>query len=77
MDLPFQLTAEFKEKRKLVDELKDELQLKIADYSKMAESGKKTQQKETPILHRIIERKKFIVSTTEGIQPRNDVSHGG
>nr|XP_058950704.1 kinesin-like protein unc-104 isoform X1 [Pocillopora verrucosa] len=35
-----QLTAEFKEKRKLVDGLKDELQVKIADYSKMAESGK-------------------------------------
>lgn len=40
------MTAEFKEKRKLVDELKDELQSKIADYSKMAESGKKTKQKE-------------------------------
>lgn len=35
------MTAEFKEKRKLVDELKDELQSKIAEYSKMAESGKK------------------------------------
>lgn len=30
-----------------MDELKDELQSKIADYSKMAESGKKTKQKET------------------------------
>lgn len=33
------LTAEFKEKRRLVDELKDDLQSKIADYSQMAESG--------------------------------------
>lgn len=30
-----------------MDELKDELQSKIADYSKMAESGKETKQKET------------------------------
>lgn len=30
-----------------MDELKDELQSKIADYSKMAESGKKTKLKET------------------------------
>ena len=30
-----------------MDELKDELQSKIADYSKMAESGKKTKPKET------------------------------
>ena len=35
-----QLTAEFKEKRRLVDELKDDLQSKIADYSQMAESGR-------------------------------------
>ena len=30
-----------------MDELKDELQSKIADYSKMAESGKKTKRKKT------------------------------
>lgn len=30
-----------------MDELKDELQSKIADYSKMAESGKKKKPKET------------------------------
>ena len=28
-----------------MDELKDELQAKIVDYSKMAETGKKTKQK--------------------------------
>ncbi|KAK3724935.1 hypothetical protein QZH41_017145, partial [Actinostola sp. cb2023] len=35
-----QLTTEFKEKRKLVDELKDDLQTKITEYSKLTESGK-------------------------------------
>lgn len=30
-----------------MDEFKDELQSKIADYSKMAESGKKTKRKKT------------------------------
>ena len=37
----FQLTLEYKEKRKNVDDMKDELQRKIAEYSKMAESGMK------------------------------------
>ncbi len=37
----FQLTLEYKEKRKNVDDMKDELQRKIAEYSKMAESGRK------------------------------------
>ena len=48
-----------------MDELKDELQSKIADYSKMAESGKKTKPKETGFMA-LFEENKFIFSTTEG-----------
>lgn len=48
-----------------MDELKDELQSKIAEYSKMAESGKKTKHKET-IFH--------LISTTEAVEPYYDVS---
>lgn len=48
-----------------MDELKDELQSKIADYSKMAESGKKTKPKETGFMA-LSEENKFIFSTTEG-----------
>ncbi|XP_077984133.1 kinesin-like protein KIF1B [Glandiceps talaboti] len=35
-----QLMAEYKEKRKVVDDMKENLQARIADYSKLAESGK-------------------------------------
>ena len=35
-----QLTLDYKEKRKSVDDMKEDLQKKIADYSKLAESGK-------------------------------------
>jgi len=48
-----------------VDELKDELQSKIADYSKMAESGKKTKPKEAGFMA-LSKENKFIFSTTEG-----------
>ena len=34
-----QLSVEYKEKRKLVDEIKDDLQARIAEYSKMTENG--------------------------------------
>ena len=34
-----QLTLDYKEKRKSVDDMKEDLQKKIADYSKLAESG--------------------------------------
>ena len=30
---------EYKERRRIVDEMKDELQLKITEYSKLVESG--------------------------------------
>ncbi len=33
------LTASYKDKKKHVDELKDQLQQKINDYSKLSESG--------------------------------------
>ena len=36
-----QLTLDYKEKRKNVDDMKEDLQKKIADYSKLAESGKR------------------------------------
>ena len=48
-----------------MDELKDELQSKIADYSKMAESGKKTKPKEASFMA-LSKENKFIFSTTEG-----------
>ena len=35
-----QLTLEYKDKRVKVDQLKEELQKKIVEYSKLAESGK-------------------------------------
>ena len=35
------LTLEYREKRKKVDELKEDLQKKITEYSKIAQSGKK------------------------------------
>ncbi len=34
-----QLTVEYKDKRKKVDDMKEDLQKKITDYSKLAESG--------------------------------------
>lgn len=33
------LMLEYKERRRIVDEMKDELQNKIAEYSKLVESG--------------------------------------
>ena len=35
-----QLSMQYKDKRKVVDELKEELQKKINDYTKFTESGK-------------------------------------
>ena len=37
--LTHQLTLEYKDKRKRVDDMKEDLQNKIAEYSKLAESG--------------------------------------
>ena len=34
-----QLTLQYKEKRKQVDDMKDDLQKRISDYSKLAENG--------------------------------------
>ncbi|XP_032237821.2 kinesin-II 85 kDa subunit isoform X2 [Nematostella vectensis] len=56
-----QLTAEFKEKRKLVDELKDDLQAKITDYSKLAESGKSSEEEnkaKVAVIHDLKEKLK-------------------
>ena len=36
------MTLEYKDKRKKVDDMKDDLQKRIADYSKLAESGEHT-----------------------------------
>lgn len=37
-----QLTASYKEKKKRVDDLKEQLQTKIGEYSKLSESGRNT-----------------------------------
>ena len=46
-----QLTLEYKDKRKKVDDMKDDLQQKIAEYSKLAESGLYITSKEFLILN--------------------------
>lgn len=37
--IKFQLTTQYKEKRQVVDDLKEQLQLKITEYTKFTESG--------------------------------------
>lgn len=63
-----QLTAEFKEKRKLVDELKDELQAKIVDYSKMAETGKSSEDENKSRVASIHELKEKLKSENDELK---------
>ncbi|XP_015758048.1 PREDICTED: kinesin-II 85 kDa subunit-like isoform X1 [Acropora digitifera] len=63
-----QLTAEFKEKRRLVDELKDDLQSKIADYSQMAESGRSSEEENKARVSAIHDLKEKLKSENEELK---------
>ncbi|XP_033631651.1 kinesin-like protein FLA10 [Asterias rubens] len=65
-----QLQQEYKERRKLVDNLKDELQLKIMEYTKMAESGKATESETKSRVTAIHELKEQVKKESEN---RNEV----
>ncbi|KAK2169048.1 hypothetical protein LSH36_12g02042 [Paralvinella palmiformis] len=85
-----QLTQEYKDKRKEVDDMKEELQNKIADYSKLAESGKaneKETKKRVTAIHELKEKlkrdtevlkslKKKLKDIQDKLKEENDAAQG-
>ncbi|CAH1778263.1 unnamed protein product, partial [Owenia fusiformis] len=63
-----QLTIEYKEKRKSVDEMKDDLQKRIADYSKLAESGKASDSETKTRVSAIHELKERLKRESEAVK---------
>ncbi|XP_038055718.1 kinesin-like protein FLA10 [Patiria miniata] len=63
-----QLQHEYKERRKLVDNLKDELQLKIMDYTKMAESGRANEAETKSRVTAIHELKEEVKKESENLK---------
>ncbi|XP_022091493.1 kinesin-like protein FLA10 [Acanthaster planci] len=63
-----QLQHQYKERRKLVDNLKDQLQLKIIDYTKMAESGKATEAETKARVTAIHELKEEVKKESENLK---------
>ncbi|XP_002734593.1 uncharacterized protein LOC100366509, partial [Saccoglossus kowalevskii] len=63
-----QLLAEYKEKRKLVDEMKDNLQARIADYSKLAESGKASESETKTRVTAIHELKEKLKKESDSVK---------
>lgn len=63
-----QLQNEYKEKRKLVDSLKEDLQLRIVEYTKMAESGKATEGETKAKVNAIHELKETVKKEGEALK---------
>ncbi|XP_074651928.1 kinesin-like protein KIF13A [Tubulanus polymorphus] len=63
-----QLTLAYKEKRKELDEMKDDLQKKITDYSKLTESGKASEKETKQKVATIHELKEKLRNETEDIK---------
>ncbi|PIK49831.1 putative kinesin-like protein FLA10 [Apostichopus japonicus] len=62
------LQTEYKEKRKLVDSLKEDLQLRIVEYTKMAESGKATEEETKAKVNAIHELKEKVKREGESLK---------
>ncbi|XP_054755999.1 kinesin-2b-like [Lytechinus pictus] len=67
-----QLQHEYKDKRSLVDRLKEDLQAKIVDYTNMAESGKGSESETKARVNAIHEVKEMIKKESENLK---DVKH--
>lgn len=63
-----QLTFQYKEKRKNVDSLNDDLQKRIAEYSKWTESGKPSESETKKKVTAIHELKEKLKRETEGLK---------
>ncbi|KAK6173642.1 hypothetical protein SNE40_017056 [Patella caerulea] len=63
-----QLTIQYKDKRKIVDELKEELQKKITDYSKFIETGKKSESETKSRVNSIRDVKDKLKQETEKLK---------
>ncbi|XP_070553621.1 kinesin-like protein klp-20 [Ptychodera flava] len=63
-----QLLAEYKDKRKLVDDMKENLQARIADYSKLAESGKASESETKSRVTAIHELKEKLKRESENVK---------
>ncbi|KAK7096714.1 kinesin-2b-like [Littorina saxatilis] len=60
-----QLSVQYKEKRQVVDELKEELQRRINDYTKFTESGKKSESETKKLVTTIHDLKERVKRETE------------
>lgn len=63
-----QLTAEYKDKRKKVDEMKEDLQKQLAEYSKLTESGKTNEGETKKRVGAIHQLKEKLTKETEDLK---------
>ena len=63
-----QLTYQYKERRKVVDELNEELQRKIGEYSKLTQSGKSSESETKKKVTAVHELKEKLKKETEGLK---------
>lgn len=63
-----QLTYQYKEKRKVVDDLNEELQKKIGEYSKLTQSGKSSESETKKKVTAVHDLKEKMKKETEGLK---------
>ncbi|XP_028405762.1 kinesin-II 85 kDa subunit-like [Dendronephthya gigantea] len=63
-----QLMIEYKERRRIVDEMKDELQIKITEYSKLVESGKNKEEESKNKISEIQEMKERLKQENDNLK---------